>query len=391
MPLFLDLPSTPFELPRASLEKTTFLIAGWVAGPSDQLPIDLRINGRRSRWQLFDRPDLHELKSSFPFVSGICATGRLIDCDDPSEIRIDLSYGGEALTKKVAVPEGFRDEIAAESRLREKTRNWCRQRLRCPSCHANRLEFILPQAVCRDCGTLYLQDTKALNFISPELRLSSHIVDTDLVSSNSYAPAALQLIERATSAGGSVLDCGAGFRPRRTRNVVNVEIVDYASTDVLAIGEALPFQDAIFDVTLSLAVLEHVHDPFKCADELIRVTKPGGYILMDVPFLQPEHGYPHHYYNMTQQGLARLVEGKAKIIDISVPLHGHPIWALQWFLSSYHAGLPPELRDQFADKTVRDLMVPIQGDDLLKPEFLSLAPETTKILACLNSMIVQKL
>ncbi|OYW00913.1 MAG: hypothetical protein B7Z58_13680 [Acidiphilium sp. 37-64-53] len=102
-------------------------------------------------------------------------------------------------------------------------------------------------------------------------------------------------------------------RARRTTDVVNVEIGDYPSTDVPAIGEALPFKDNSFDVALSLAVLEHVDDPFKCAQEVLRVVTPGGELLIDVPFLQPVHGFPYHYYNMTAQGLAILFAGQAKV------------------------------------------------------------------------------
>ena len=37
-----------------------------------------------------------------------------------------------------------------------------------------------------------------------------------------------------------------------------------------------------------------------------RVVRPGGRIYVAVAFLQPYHGYPHHYYNMTLQGLEQL-------------------------------------------------------------------------------------
>ncbi len=384
MPLFLDLPQT-------AIEHFEFMIAGWVAGPTDNIPIEIRVDGRKCKWHFYERPDLQPLLSSHEFVSGVYAIGKVNDCSGASEIRIDFSFGSEIITRKVGITPGLHDQLAAEAQLREETRTWCMERLRCPSCSAVQLEFSPDRVTCRKCATVFLQDSRALNFISPDLRASSNIVETEQVSSNPYTPAALELIEQTVRTGGVVLDCGAGSRPRRMKNVVNVEIVDYMSTDVLAIGEALPFQDGVFDATISLAVLEHVRDPFKCADELIRVTKPNGLILVDVPFLQPEHGYPHHYYNMTQQGLGRLFDGKAKILDLSVPLHGHPIWTLQWFMSTYLGGLPPHLREKFAAKTAGELAVPIQISDFTKPEIISLNQEAVKTLACLNSLIVQKL
>jgi SAM-dependent methyltransferase len=173
--------------------------------------------------------------------------------------------------------------------------------------------------------------------------------------------------------------------------VVNVEIVDYVSTDVLAVGEALPFQDDTFDAALSLAVLEHVRDPFKCAQELLRVVKPGGEIIADVPFLQPVHGYPHHYYNMTQQGLRNLFEGRAEIVSCEVPLHGHPIFGVQWLLRDYLGGLPEALQPEFAALSVADICRLDLVQFLQRPLASQLSAEAQGLTACLNSMRLRKL
>ena len=110
----------------------------------------------------------------------------------------------------------------------------------------------------------------------------------DPVSSHFYGPTVQEFLK--TLAGGAmVLDAGAGFRKLPYPNVINLEIYDYPSTDILAVGERLPFSDGVFDAVLSLAVLEHVTDPFACAREIKRVLKPGGKVLAMVPFLQAEH------------------------------------------------------------------------------------------------------
>lgn len=49
---------------------------------------------------------------------------------------------------------------------------------------------------------------------------------------------------------------------------------------VLGSGMALPFADGSFDVTYSSNVLEHVPDPWLMADELVRVTRPGGLVFL---------------------------------------------------------------------------------------------------------------
>jgi SAM-dependent methyltransferase len=162
-----------------------------------------------------------------------------------------------------------------------------------------------------------------------------------------------------------VLDNGSGLRSEYYDNVVNLEIVDFVTTDVLGDGEHLPFADAVFDAVLSLAVLEHVRDPFACAAEIARVLKPGGRLYAAVPFLQPLHGYPDHYYNMTVSGLRNLFDDRFEIFDAGVPRAGLPIFTLSWFLGSYLAGLPTDVADRFRSMTVEELIAsaPSQWDE----------------------------
>jgi hypothetical protein len=48
--------------------------------------------------------------------------------------------------------------------------------------------------------------------------------------------------------------------------------------------EALSFADATFDVIVSMDVLEHVNEPRRAIHQLRRVLKPGGVLLLSVPF-----------------------------------------------------------------------------------------------------------
>lgn len=45
----------------------------------------------------------------------------------------------------------------------------------------------------------------------------------------------------------------------------------------------LPFTDATFDAVTILMVLEHLFDPFAAIEEIARVTKPRGYLVINVP------------------------------------------------------------------------------------------------------------
>ena len=143
-------------------------------------------------------------------------------------------------------------------------------------------------------GRAFRETPFHFDFLTPDMRQRFGIADTDSVSNFEYAPAVRARID---SCGDElVLDCGAGNRPTTWPNIVNLEIVAYPSTDVLAANEDLPFEDNTFAMVVSCAVLEHLRDPFAAAREMVRVTRPGGIIYADIPFLQPFHGYPSHYY-----------------------------------------------------------------------------------------------
>jgi len=226
-----------------------------------------------------------------------------------------------------------------------------------------------------------------VDFLSDELRLQAAAVATDAVSCHNYDPFARELI--CQYAEGLILDCGAGRRNVYYSNVVNLEIVPYDTTDVLGVGEELPFHDASFDAVFSLSVLEHVRDPFRCAREVIRVLKPGGELLCAAPFLQPLHGYPGHYFNMSPQGLRSLFEGPLHVESHIVPLSGLPIWTLTWILNSWAAALDPETRRQFLETKVGDLL----GDpvDFLSKPFVTGLPEEKNLeLASMTMLRARK-
>jgi SAM-dependent methyltransferase len=211
------------------------------------------------------------------------------------------------------------------------------------------------------------------DFLTDALRAETGIVDTNAVSAHGYDPYALELI--AACRDGLVLDCGAGRRPVYFDNVVNFEIVDYDATDVLGVGEQLPFKDNSFDGVLSLSVLEHVRDPFTSAGELARVLKPGGKLICCVPFLQPLHGYPHHYYNMTGQGLRALFERRLHVDQHIVPRSTLPLFSLTWFVQSWARALRGDARDEFLALRLSDLLK--RPDELQESRWVTELPDET--------------
>ena len=199
----------------------------------------------------------------------------------------------------------------------------------------------------------------------------------------------MTLFEDVAAAGGTTLDVGCGDQRWIHPSVICAEVVPYAASDVLAAGQRLPFRDAAFDAVYSNAVLEHVTDPFGCAREMMRVLKPGGRIFCSVPFLQPEHGYPHHYYNMTRDGLAHLFGSLGAVPDRQwVPDWGHPLYAGQWFLSSYLAGLPEAERKRLEAMSIVEFLRLKRNRS--EPIFARLGEEERRILACSNAALFTK-
>jgi hypothetical protein len=154
------------------------------------------------------------------------------------------------------------------------------------------------------------------------------------------------------------LDVGAGLRTSYRDNVVFTEIAFLPTTDILAFGDHLPFDDDTFDGIACLAVLEHVPDPFAVAREMMRVVRPGCRVVVDWPFLQPVHGYPHHYFNATEEGAREAFERIDQVasVESTVPPWLHPVFTLRWFLDEWRARLPEDVRDAFGRISVDEIL-----------------------------------
>ncbi|MFG1934107.1 class I SAM-dependent methyltransferase [Mycobacterium sp. NPDC048908] len=123
-------------------------------------------------------------------------------------------------------------------------------------------------------------------------------------------------VNGTTPAGLTVLDIGGGpgyfanaFRAAGMR-YLGVEpdpsemhagpaAVDRRTGYVRASGTALPFADASVDVCLSSNVAEHVAQPWRLAREMLRVTRPGGLVVLSYtvwlgPFGGHEMGLMHY-------------------------------------------------------------------------------------------------
>ncbi len=134
--------------------------------------------------------------------------------------------------------------------------------------------------------------------------------------------------------GAQVLDIGGGLRVDASRGNVEdptrawikplltsveyrvLDPVDTYHPDIVGDVMAMRIPDASYDAVLCLAVLEHVPRPWDAMREMRRVLKPGGLLMLYVPFLSPYHAMPGYYgdfFRYTEDGLRSLCAGMEDI------------------------------------------------------------------------------
>lgn len=137
--------------------------------------------------------------------------------------------------------------------------------------------------------------------------------------------------------GARVLDVGAGTAPYRslfehcqyeTQDFVKYDGFrgsegQYADIDYVSDITDIPVADATFDVVLCTEVLEHVPRPIEALREMVRITKPGGRLLLTAPLGSGLHQEPFHFYGGYTDHWYRkfLTEFGCEVISIE-PNHG---------------------------------------------------------------------
>jgi len=124
---------------------------------------------------------------------------------------------------------------------------------------------------------------------------------------------------KAPDLTGRVADLGCGQMPYRVylRHTEYFSL-DYPTTVVLdkyvkepdIYGDlaSIPFVTECMDGVICIQVLEHVPDPTTVMSEISRILRPGGILLLSVPFIYPLHDEPYDFFRFTEHGLTRLVQ-----------------------------------------------------------------------------------
>jgi len=152
---------------------------------------------------------------------------------------------------------------------------------------------------------------------------------------------------------GTMLDIGCGTKPyysifqnkvnryigleNVTFSKVNPEGVGSRDTDISEIIKTtprdrcpdifgnslcLPLKNDSVDTVLCTEVLEHVPEPQKMMNEIARVLKRDGVLIMTAPFALGHHQAPYDYYRYTKYGLLYLAETSGLKPFLIKPHHG---------------------------------------------------------------------
>ena len=84
----------------------------------------------------------------------------------------------------------------------------------------------------------------------------------------------------------------------------NVDVILDLSTDFNIIDQKL--NGMRFGTIFCFSVLEHCAQPFALADNLTRLLKDKGTILISAPFAWKYHAYPSDYWRFTHSGIMKL-------------------------------------------------------------------------------------
>mgnify|MGYP006162022301 CR=1 FL=1 len=96
--------------------------------------------------------------------------------------------------------------------------------------------------------------------------------------------------------------------------MVSIDNQPIKNPDKLMDVNKLEFEEEIFDLVFILEVLEHLKEPKKAIDQIYKILKSNGTIIVSTPFILEIHGAPNDYYRFTKYGLKHLLNGFNNII-----------------------------------------------------------------------------
>ena len=154
----------------------------------------------------------------------------------------------------------------------------------------------------------------------------------------------------AEYAQGVLVDIGCGQKPYASifaphiKRHIGIDRADSPlgteAIDITGDAYSTTLEDESCDTILCSEVLEHLERPSEAIREMRRILKPGGHLVLTVPFFWHVHNPPRDFYRYTEHGLRYLFEeGGFEIVELrpltgaSVTFTQLSVYALGWIFS----------------------------------------------------------
>lgn len=186
--------------------------------------------------------------------------------------------------------------------------------LTCDSCHGMLLEQ--PQVlICQSCGRVIPLEGEIPLFTVPPagLRPSTKLVRGPHIGTP-WRQANWRFLDgqlKRLDSLATILDVGAGrgdFADLFTQHehYLALDIYPYPEVDIVCdLSQANPFRPESLDAIALMNVLEHVYDGHSLLASLAEMLKPGGVLIVAIPFLVKMHQVPVDFARYTHYALQR--------------------------------------------------------------------------------------
>jgi SAM-dependent methyltransferase/uncharacterized protein YbaR (Trm112 family) len=189
------------------------------------------------------------------------------------------------------------------------------ERLACPRC-GKTIRLVSPvQLVCPGCGKkIPIEKGKPVFTPVPPGMLAAPKIDRGPEEGSPWRQANWRFLEKVVASlpkRAVILDFGAGHGDFSTvvqkRKVVALDVYPYEEVDIVCdLQKAVPFKRPSFDAIVLMNVLEHIQHPERLMKTLSTLLRPGGLLIVAVPFMLKLHQLPYDFYRYSHHQLENI-------------------------------------------------------------------------------------
>lgn len=129
------------------------------------------------------------------------------------------------------------------------------------------------------------------------------------------------LVDEDQQGNGELLDVGSydvngTYRPIAESlglSYFGVDMAEGPNVDLVICAYELSSLNRTFDIVLSGQALEHMETPWLAVEEMRKVLKPGGWLILTAPAAWPYHPYPLDCWRIRVGGMRALLSGLESI------------------------------------------------------------------------------